>query len=782
MTDYDFHSLSPVDFERLVCDLLGKDLGVELKAFGQGPDGGVDLEASCENGVMVVQCKHYRGSSFADLKKAAKAEKPKMDRQAPDSYFFVTSQTLSRTQQQTIVELLSPHLAGVNQIYTAVELNELLRRFPDVEVDHFKLWMASASVLQRIVHSGIWQRSEALMEEIQDRVRLYVATPSMQRARGMLDEKAVCVITGAPGVGKSMLADMLALAHWHDGWQVVELASHEINRAWDVLNPDAKQFLYFDDAFGQTDVHERLSNDVGVTVSKLINYVGRKANKRLVITTRTHVLHEAEARDEPIARAGLHARACVVEVADYTALHRARILYNHLYFGDLRRSTVREFVNSGMHMRIIKHPNFTPRLIALSLQQMPDEREAAALFGRMCHTLDHPIELWGTSFREALSEPARMILLHLATFPAYGARHGELQATAMRSATPIEYSRAIRQLEGSWITINEKAPGAGVYTTIANPSCRDFILSFIDSQPEYVADIIGHATDIEQIARLLGYALTRTMTQEPKYPALGRAVSEHAAVTAVAIRAVGDAQKSAGGGMAASVLSSLMDSSAAFGLEIESWIIDQVLTLSAQPEAAAWIESRAACDLVRTIVDVNRIPASATEVSSCKLLILAWCEEVHAPDEWDEIFAFSSWLEDVASLSWATGEAEQIDRAFDQWVDSELDVILDNAKYLDEAEAWGRDVRRVNIEYYGSSKLSERFAQFDVDVEQRFGDPYPLFDEPPDRDNVWGSMSATPADSGIAKLIERLDNSGGKPDSARQGEAAQISAMFTHFR
>lgn len=90
LTDYDFHSLSPMDFERLVCDLLNADLGIDLKAFGHGPDGGVDLEFVDGEKTTVVQCKHYHGSSFSDLKKAAKAEKTKIDLLNPDVYYFVT--------------------------------------------------------------------------------------------------------------------------------------------------------------------------------------------------------------------------------------------------------------------------------------------------------------------------------------------------------------------------------------------------------------------------------------------------------------------------------------------------------------------------------------------------------------------------------------------------------------------------------------------------------------------------------------------------------------------
>lgn len=145
----------------------------------------------------------------------------------PTRYFFVTSEDLSLTQQETLVEELSPWVVDVAQIFAQKDLNLLLAEYPQIEARNFKLWMASADVLRRIVLSGLWERSSALLEEIQERVRLYVVTPSFDKATEMLKSTGICVITGASGVGKSMLADMLALTHWDSDWQIVTLVSHK---------------------------------------------------------------------------------------------------------------------------------------------------------------------------------------------------------------------------------------------------------------------------------------------------------------------------------------------------------------------------------------------------------------------------------------------------------------------------------------------------------------------------------------------------------------------------
>ncbi|MDX3636655.1 restriction endonuclease [Streptomyces europaeiscabiei] len=102
LADYDFRTLSPNDFEILIRDLLEAEYGWRLEAFGRGRDGGIDLRASTTEGNVVVQCKHYLGSSFSDLRSSARLEALKMDKEKPDRYLFVTSQNLNRTNKDTL--------------------------------------------------------------------------------------------------------------------------------------------------------------------------------------------------------------------------------------------------------------------------------------------------------------------------------------------------------------------------------------------------------------------------------------------------------------------------------------------------------------------------------------------------------------------------------------------------------------------------------------------------------------------------------------------------------
>jgi hypothetical protein len=64
---YDFAGLSPADFEDLVRDLAGRELGCRFEAFAAGPDGGMDGRHAAGDRNTILQAKHYAGSTYASL-------------------------------------------------------------------------------------------------------------------------------------------------------------------------------------------------------------------------------------------------------------------------------------------------------------------------------------------------------------------------------------------------------------------------------------------------------------------------------------------------------------------------------------------------------------------------------------------------------------------------------------------------------------------------------------------------------------------------------------------
>ena len=68
MPGYDFTTLSPIDFEILVRDLLQEELRITLESFTSGRDLGIDFRYSPSSShQLIVQCKHYAASNVSRL-------------------------------------------------------------------------------------------------------------------------------------------------------------------------------------------------------------------------------------------------------------------------------------------------------------------------------------------------------------------------------------------------------------------------------------------------------------------------------------------------------------------------------------------------------------------------------------------------------------------------------------------------------------------------------------------------------------------------------------------
>lgn len=64
---FNYENLSDYEFENLCCDIISKKLGVQLRIFATGRDGGIDATDDTKTHNIVVQAKHYIRSGYAAL-------------------------------------------------------------------------------------------------------------------------------------------------------------------------------------------------------------------------------------------------------------------------------------------------------------------------------------------------------------------------------------------------------------------------------------------------------------------------------------------------------------------------------------------------------------------------------------------------------------------------------------------------------------------------------------------------------------------------------------------
>ncbi|UAJ79803.1 hypothetical protein IT072_01590 [Leifsonia sp. ZF2019] len=484
MADYDFRSLSPIDFESFTRDLLNAALGIELVSFGVGPDGGVDLRDAKRG--LVGQSKHYPDADRRRLIAAAKSEaKRGLGLKARD-YLFITSAAVSPETENLLLEALTPLPVQVDGIWHRGRLNAHLAKHRDVENRHYKLWLSNSAVFQQVAEGAQWQRSEALLRQVRDRAKLFVPTEDMAKALAMLDDQNVVIISGSPGVGKSTLAQMILLAYWREGWTIRNIAS-DVDDAWRHHLVDGEKTLYFyDDFLGQTNVAELQKNEASNIALLIDDIRNGSGQQRLILTTRQQVLNAAQTgADDRVRRLAEDRSRIRIELKDLSRSVRAQMLFNHLYFGFPDRDVRLGLATDTRYRKVIDHPGFNPRLLeSVAIAQHHDSVDD--FYTAMFEALNHPETVWSGSYRQ-LSTTAVAVLNQLAVWPSLYAPLDVIRS-AVNAPDPRDLQDALKTLEGSWIRL-EGESGRIDEIALYDPSRRDFLLDQLQDPGQFDATI-----------------------------------------------------------------------------------------------------------------------------------------------------------------------------------------------------------------------------------------------------------------------------------------------------
>lgn len=549
---YDFQNLSFDDFERLCADLMQERLGLQLESFRTGRDGGIDLRhAPTKDRTTIIQCKRYAPDAFARLYSDLGAkELAKVKRLNPQRYVVCTSCRLNPDQKGKLLALLAPYCRSSADIYGASELNRLIAENEAIERRNFKLWLGSTAVLQRVLHAGIFAYSEHEVEVLQREISRYVVHQGFDRALQILDQTHHCIIVGLPGVGKTTAARLLLAHYLRDGYEVVSV-SRDVEEAWKVLNRsnDAKQIVYYDDFLGQVTFSQKLEKNEDRRILELITHCKNSKNKRFVLTTRDYILDQAVGAHEPLDRARSNLKSSTVTLDDYSPVVRARLLANHLQFSNLGREILQAVVSERTYEKILKHPNFLPRIIEQICSDSEVEgRSPQEFISNAVEVLNDPARVWLRPFQQ-LSPDARLLAYALASLDGNSDTERLEQAwRALKAQLKVPNERAftdvLRELEGSF-THSQKYPAVGrsaareaCLVRFVNPSVREFVMSDLVSEGDRLGAIFRSAVSFTQ---LLFWRESRlTVTSKPA-AALAAVHADTIAAKAITLLSVGDA-------------------------------------------------------------------------------------------------------------------------------------------------------------------------------------------------------------------------------------------------
>lgn len=478
---HDLRLLSPLDFELLVRDLIQEEFAVLLESFGPGRDSGIDFRFAQGADATIVQVKHYLDSGYRKLVAAAKKELPKVKKLRPARYIFATSLPLSPNQKNELIEAMPGVPLKASDIISREDIDNLLARHPKVLRQHLKLWLTNTQTLERIVHAGIYNRTDAELEVVRGNISRYVHSKSVADAESILDRRGSLIISGHPGVGKTTLMRMLMCLHLEQDWQVFVV--EDLTEAMEVFTSGDKRLVVFDDFLGQVSLSTDTIRNVDRSLLRFLERVQRQKDLRFILTTRDYLLNQAQQESDRLRSPEVNAAELVLNVGAYTRSIRSQIVFNHIYFSALTNSEKKELLDDGYYLKIIDHRNFSPRIIELitsasylALQNKPVREVASSV-------LANPSVLWETPYEQHLSADSQR-LLQAMFFCYYNMSIDDLEASFARicagsftySSQPLEpgrFRRALKPVEGSMIAISNRR------ASFSNPGIKDFLTGVI---------------------------------------------------------------------------------------------------------------------------------------------------------------------------------------------------------------------------------------------------------------------------------------------------------------
>lgn len=387
MSESEFDRLGEREFERLCQALLLRMHGVTIEIWSGSGDGGADAFSRGpltfpnigrrQRGPFVFQIKFVEAAAqlgsraVTRLRKSLTKERAAIERRiaagawtTPRHYVLMTNVRVPPSARARVIDALSPSLAGAElhlvdrrQLDTMLIQagNGLRRSFPTML--SFRDLIA---VVDGVVSKPLLNRSQAFLNIARDLGPVFVTTKAYGKALAMLETHGFVVLTGAPEMGKTSIAKMLAVVQAAAGWDVIDCRSPEdFGQAFD---EDRQQLFVADDVFGSTEYQPQSAHAWAMSLPQVIPQLD--ASHWFVWTSRPAPLREG------LERLHLQGSAeqfpapanVTVDASELTPIERAEMLFTHCRHATLGESARDFVVRHGP--RIAAHPRFTPQRAA----------------------------------------------------------------------------------------------------------------------------------------------------------------------------------------------------------------------------------------------------------------------------------------------------------------------------------------------------------------------------------------------------------------------------------
>ncbi|MCT4313572.1 hypothetical protein BAX96_14485 [Elizabethkingia anophelis] len=501
--EYDFSKLNDREFEILAASVIEKELNDRVEIFKSGRDGGVDGRFWIgDKNEGIIQCKHYLDTPYSQLISKLKTEElAKVKKLNPSKYIFVTSKKLSRINKKEIKEIFQPYILTEGDIWGLEDLNTFLskKENQDIVERNYKLWITSTNVLDILYNNAIKGRSQITIREIEEKGHRYVVTENHNKGLRILEENNVIILTGEPGIGKTTLADNLAIHYIAKGYEFCDIEEN-ISEAESLFRDnEQKKILFYCDDFLGSNMYDAINNKKDSHIVKFINRIRKDNSKKFILTSRTNILNKAYSLSHIFQNLKIRDNEFLLAIENLTNIDKAKILYNHIYHSKLPKQFIDVIYEDKRYKDIIKHRNFNPRIIEfITDSSVIGDIKSDNYWTYIIKSLNNPEVIWEGYFQNQTDDFVRA-LTFLTVF-----NNGKITEDNLRNSYntflnihPLNFNDnsdksfgSVRKLATKSL-LNRNHIGDDNYEYVLfNPSIADFVLSAYSNEIDLICNIL----------------------------------------------------------------------------------------------------------------------------------------------------------------------------------------------------------------------------------------------------------------------------------------------------
>ncbi|HIB8182134.1 TPA: restriction endonuclease [Elizabethkingia anophelis] len=526
--EYDFSKLNDREFEILAASVIEKELNDRVEIFKSGRDGGVDGRFWIgDKNEGIIQCKHYLDTPYPQLISKLKTEElAKVKKLNPSKYIFVTSKKLSRINKKEIKEIFQPYILKEGDIWGLEDLNTFLskKENQDIVERNYKLWITSTNVLDILYNNAIKGRSQITIREIEEKGHRYVVTENHNKGLRILEENNVIILTGEPGIGKTTLADNLAIHYIAKDYEFCDIEEN-ISEAESLFRDnEQKKILFYCDDFLGSNMYDAINNKKDSHIVKFINRIRKDNSKKFILTSRTNILNKAYSLSHIFQNLKIRDNEFLLAIENLTDIDKAKILYNHIYHSKLPKQFIDVIYEDKRYKDIIKHRNFNPRIIEfITDSSVIGNIKSDNYWTYIIKSLNNPEVIWEGYFQNQTDDFVRA-LTFLTVF-----NNGKITEDNLRNSYntflnihPLNFNDnsdksfgSVRKLATKSL-LNRNHIGDDNYEYVLfNPSIADFVLSAYSNEIDLICNILKSLDSETSIDYL--YTLLRSEKINKKY-------------------------------------------------------------------------------------------------------------------------------------------------------------------------------------------------------------------------------------------------------------------------